>query len=104
LCSVCALGPGDRHIAEAEKLIAEQRATLAELERDDYEARAARDVLDAMIERVRQMQAHHALIVAEGEHGQPGTRATRQGMRRLHHVRDAHALPFRWELAAYSCV
>jgi hypothetical protein len=59
------LAEADRHIAHAESLIARQRNVLAELERDGHDTDTARDLLEAMIQGLEQMQAHRRIIEDE---------------------------------------
>ena len=58
------LAEADRHIAHGEGLIARQQALVNELQQDGHDTQAARDLLETMIESLRQMHAHRRLIEA----------------------------------------
>jgi hypothetical protein len=59
------LAQADWHIAQAEALIARQQNVLDELHRAGHDTEAARNLLEIMLESLRQMHAHRRLIEAE---------------------------------------
>jgi hypothetical protein len=60
-----AVEEAERHIAQAEVLLARQQKVVAQLERDGHNAEAARALLATMAESLEQMRVHRRIIQAE---------------------------------------
>jgi hypothetical protein len=57
----------NKHIAEAEKRLLQQRARVMELSRDGHDTRQAEELLRVFGESLKTMEAHRAQIVQELE-------------------------------------